>query len=189
MLRVAVRLTSAILTWSRTCRGPGTVTRLTIIQALRRRGAAARAAAHAAPMPAAGRPAAAPPRRLPSPPAKKSGLVIISVVETTWMMSDIVLESGTWPSRMIWAPTWRTLTLAPGNAWRIRGLEVLGIDRYPDQERDGPIGLVPEGQGRRAGTERADVPEPRIRLVVERLDIGDQRVGDDDPADARGESG
>ena len=35
-------------------------------------------------------------------------------------MSDIVLESGAWPSRMICGPTWRTLTSAPGNAWRIR---------------------------------------------------------------------
>ena len=35
-------------------------------------------------------------------------------------MSDIVFESGAWPSRMIWGPTWRTLISAPGNAWRIR---------------------------------------------------------------------
>ena len=35
-------------------------------------------------------------------------------------MSDIILASGTWQSRMIWLPTWRTLTWAPGNAWLTR---------------------------------------------------------------------
>ena len=49
----------------------------------------------------------------------------MSVNVTSWMMSDIVFESGTWPSRMICGPTWRTLTSAPGKAWRIRAARSL----------------------------------------------------------------
>ena len=95
----------------------------------------------------------------------------------------MVLESGTWPSRMIWAPTWRTLTSAPGNAWRIRDSRSWVSMRDPDQERDRPVGLVPDGQGGRAERIAREIQQPRIGLIVEQLDIGDLRVGDHDPGE------
>ena len=96
-------------------------------------------------------------------------------------MSDIVFESGTWPSRMICGPTWRTLTSAPGNAWRIRELEVLGVERDAHQERDRPVGLVPDRQAGRAERLSIEIQQPRVGLIVEQLDVGDERVGDHDP--------
>ena len=158
---------------------------------------AATAAHPAAAHPAAAHPAAAaippppippppmPPPPIPPPPVppRNIGLVIINVVETTWRTSAIVLESGTCPSRMIWAPDLADLDVGPGERLANPRLEVLGIDRDPDQERDRAIGLVPEGQGGRPGHDPLDVPEARIRLVVEQLDVGDRRIGDDDPAE------
>ena len=59
--------------------------------------------------------------------------------------------------------------------------QVLGIDRDPDPERDRTVGLVPESQTGRAGHLPLDIQEVRSGLVVERLDVGDRRVGDQDP--------
>ncbi len=69
--------------------------------------------------------AAIPPPPIPPPAVPRSDGLLMSVYETSWMMSDIVFESGTWPSRMICGPTWRTFTSAPGKAWLIRELRSL----------------------------------------------------------------
>ena len=136
------------------------------------------AAAHRRPPPPIHRPM--PPAAPPAPRWRRPPLDRTTAC-TTWRMSAIILESGTWPSRMICGPTWRTLTWAPGNAWLIAILQLLRVERDADQERDGPVGLIPERQAGRAERLAEDVQEPAVGLIAEDFHVGDARVRDHDP--------
>ena len=104
-------------------------------------------------------------------------------------MSAIVFESGAWPSRMICGPTWRTLISAPGNAWRIRdSRSLVSIETRTRNETGRSVWsqIVKAGRAERLPIE---IQQPRAGLIGEQLDVGDGRVGDHDPASARGGSG
>ena len=97
--------------------------------------AAAATAAHAAAAAAA------------MPPPRCSS---ISVMVTSWRMSDIVFESGDLAIQDDLRPDLADLDLGPGERLANPRLEVLGVERDPDQERDRTVGLIPDGQAGRA---------------------------------------
>ena len=161
MLRVALRLISAILTWSRTWRGPGTVTRLMMTMR--------RDAAPPPPMPPPMPPPPMPPPPMPPPPMppppmppppmpppctaahaaaahaaahpaahrrRRHGTIglFMSVSVTSWRMSAIVFESGDLPVQDDLVPDLADLDLGTRERLADPRLEVLGVDRDPDQE-------------------------------------------------------
>src|SRR5271166_1121089 len=93
-------------------------------------------------------------------------------------MSAIILASGTWPSRMIWLPTWRTLTWAPGNAWLTR----------VSSSFESTVTRTRKETGRLLSSQRVRLVVPNdlpvtfksraSRLIGQQLHVGDQRVGD-----------
>ena len=176
MLRVACRLISAILTCSKTCRGPGTVTRLMMT------------IGPAPPVPD-GDSARPPPPPLPPPPpppiappppategraAHECQRHELNDVGHRLRVGDLAVKDDL-------RAHLADLDLGAGKRLANPRLQVLGIERDPNQERDRPIGLVPHRQAGRAERLAVEIEQPRARLVGEQLDIGDGRVGDDDP--------
>jgi hypothetical protein len=59
-------------------------------------------------------------------------------------------------------------------------LDVAGVERHPDEERERPVVRVPERQARGAERAAVDVEHARIGLIGDEYDVGDRGVGDRD---------
>ena len=59
--------------------------------------------------------------------------------------------------------------------------QLLRVERDADQERDGPVGLIPEGEAGGPEGLAEDVQEPAVELIAQNLHVGDGRVGDHHP--------
>ena len=103
-------------------------------------------------------------------------------------MSARVLESGDWPSRMSCAPAWRHLDIGPRERLADPTFEVLGIERDAHQERNRPVGVVPDRERCRSEHFPVQVQQPPgvwlplLGLVAQDLDVHDVGIGDHDPA-------
>ena len=84
---------------------------------------------------------------------------------------------------MSWRPELAGLHLGAGERLVDPRFQVLRVERDADQERDGPVGLIPECEAGGAEGLAEDVQEPAVELIAEDLDIGDVRVGDHHPGE------